>query len=302
MSTEFQINGEEEFYKISNVEVNIVQKDIVCPLYIVDVNNVLFHRPYNWLISKVEKDDEEPVMYFLIDLDEATLCFGHWIFEIAFFIPIYLQMCLDFPDKKIFLWQRHCRKFKNLFYDYLKVEKSLIYTSEHLPKKSTVVIHPQIGSAHSHKPPSDLYLKLFRHFVSLFEITDSQNNTFLLMPRQKMENYASNDRQYNWDRLMECAKFDNVKILNTDQINSLEEQMREIEQSKIIILPDGSALTVNGVFFCRNKDIYVIDDTMSLRQAELYCRMRMALDMIRENNRLTYISQDDMIRKIRERV
>lgn len=100
------------------------------------------------------------------------------------------------------------------------------------------------------------------------------------MPRQTKENFKPNDRSYDiTDILQKC---NDIKILNTDNINKLEEQLTIINNSKNIILTGGSPYIVNG-FFCINKNIIVLDNIV-VHQSKKFSKMKYIHNFILKNN------------------
>lgn len=195
------------------------------------------------------------------------------------------------------------RKFKRLFYEYLSIdEKHEVHNG---PLKEgenvTVILTPPISSLHLLGEIPDIYLRLLDEFINMFKYDHTNvKKHVLLLPRQKLENYPSNDRQYNWSKLIDVVGLKNV--LNTDEVENLkQDQMERIANNEIIVLTDGSPFLVNGVLFCRGKDVYLVNaDTTPVQEAQ-YPRKKLLVDIIRKNNKLHYVSVDDMIHILRSK-
>ena len=107
------------------------------------------------------------------------------------------------------------------------------------------------------------------------------------MPRQIKENYIHNNRIYNTkDHEELISGFDNNnKVLHTDTIEKLEDQIKMIQNSKIIILTDGSPVGVN-IMFAKKSDIIILNDNLIKKQVNIYGVYKYIFERIIEKNEL----------------
>ena len=89
-------------------------------------------------------------------------------------------------------------------------------------------------------------------------------------------------------------------ILNTDNINNIKDQIELVEKSENIIIPDGSALLINGLFG-KNSNIYVCDRLVTQGQCQTYPYMKNIINSIQNinNNKIIYFpTEHDCIQRI----
>ncbi len=272
---------------------------IFYPFYIIKnaVQINFLRNEDTWRI--VRKCDEEDIktIYLRIFNDDQSDAFAHWVFESAIFLPLYIELCQKFPSLDIVLWQLNDRKFRNLFYKYFGIKK--IFTGPLSSATSTsVLLCPPINTLNSLKHKTEALStfgsKIFNTFVEIFHehvsFNGSIRNKILVMPRQSRENYRPNDRGYDFSGLIKhVLLMDEVQILETDRIEDLEEQINFIMNSKTIILCDGSSFLVNGLLFCMDKNIIVVDN-ITVGQSEKFVQTKNLVDIIQKNNKVIRIS------------
>jgi hypothetical protein len=115
------------------------------------------------------------------------------------------------------------------------------------------------------------------------------------MPRQVKENYIGNNRVYNTkDHEELIIRIDeNNKILYTDSIEKLEDQIKIIQNSKTIIVTDGSPASVN-ILFSKNSDIIILNDNLIKKQVNIYEVYKYIFERIIEKNELNIKYTKDM--------
>ena len=92
----------------------------------------------------------------------------------------------------------------------------------------------------------------------------------------------------------------NHYILNTDTITDLKDQIDLIEKSENIIINDGSALLINGLF-AKNSNIYVCERLVTQGQSNIYPPMKNIINSIQNinNNKIIYFpTEHDCIQRI----
>jgi hypothetical protein len=242
-------------------------------------------------------------VYLIID-HYSSDAFAHWVYESAIYLPAYPTLKAMYPSLKLVLSAK--KDFKRLFCNYLKVpESDIVYT---IPEGPNHCLFPSPISNLSYKePPSVLRDVYYERFFKLFEdcpVVPKEPVDYLIMPRQSKENYTGNERSDPFEAIYNYFKLHPSKshrILHTDTITDLIDQINELRSAKVIICHDGSALTVNGMFV-RNKiilPVYIITPY----QASVYPSVGTLLMSIaeRNSNDLHYLATDrSVVKYIRE--
>ena len=224
--------------------------------------------------------------YFIADTlyDEA---FGHWVLETGIYLPLFITLKKTYPNLKLVL--RSKRMFKKLFCDFFGI-KDVVYSLE----PNNVCFFPSPISALNDKSISDEFKKQTRIFRNYFTPTSTVEHEFVILPRQIKENYAPNDRKISFQNLINYLG-ERARILNTDEITKLEDQINIVNSGKNICLSEGSPFDVNSLF-CKNKTIYIVDVSETFKQQrEIYSKSKFILELHKENNNIIYISQTELI-------
>ena len=80
-------------------------------------------------------------------------------------------------------------------------------------------------------------------------------------------------------------------IYNTTGVSELSDQIEKIQHSRVIIIPDGSAFLVNGMY-ATNSIIYVVGRLCSKEQAMIYPQIAHILQMIESKNIVYFFETD----------
>jgi hypothetical protein len=242
-----------------------------------------------WLVEFDDTIINDQITYiFIIDtlLHDA---FCHWVFESAIYLPFFILLKKKYPKLKLFL--KEFKNYKKLFCDYFEInEDDVIYKLEY----SNICLFPKpISSLNINYICEKLKLQIDKLILELnfkcFNYDKSINTLFL--PRQNKENFKNNERIYDTHDILEniSVSYQNL-ILNTDEINDLNDQIQKVNSSKNIILMGGSAYFVNGIF-CKNSKIIVLDD-FCINQINSYIKMKYIHDKICENNSVIFINNN----------
>jgi hypothetical protein len=261
------------------------------------VNNVIKYSIDNfntWVIehSFSELESNSIQYYFIIDttISEA---FSHWVFESAIYLPLFKELKEIYPNLKLVLKEK--RDFKTLFCNYFNITNDdIVYEI----LSNNISLFPAPISCWNERSISSEYITLilkFRDFFLLKNEIDIKNENIIL-PRQKKENFKGNDRSYDFSKLINKMQ-NNSFILNTDAVEDLKYQIQAVQTSKNIFITEGSPFFVNG-FFCTNKNIFIIDAYATLDQEHSYPKLKFVYDLIRNNNKVIVIKQDDLINTI----
>jgi hypothetical protein len=251
---------------------------------------------YNtWIVEtdSTLSDTSSSNIYFIIDqcYNEA---FAHWVYESAIYLPLFLRLKETYPTLKLVLKTE--KGFKHLFCKYFGIESNIVYQIP--PKESNLCFFPSPISNFNYKQPcptAHIYIEqFFKRFTDCPSVAKEPVD-YLLMPRQSKENFTENDRTVPFQALFNYFEHKTTKshrILNTDTVVDLVDQINELRSAKTIICHDGSALLVNGMF-AQNKKFIVVD-VVTPGQAAQYPQLQKILEYIHDlnNNILHYCPTD----------
>jgi len=190
--------------------------------------------------------------------------FGHWVYESAIYLPMFRRLkSTRYLDLKLHSKRR--RRYKTLFYNFFGIsEADIVYGENTAGIPTTAIIPLPISAWNDKEPVSEIYKhyvdEFFQAFCGVID-TIPKSISVLLSPRAKQENYTGNDRQIDVteiERRLRNSATAAVIILHTDQVRDLtDDQIRHIAAAKTLILMDGSAYYVNGLF-ARKSQILVV--------------------------------------------
>jgi hypothetical protein len=276
----FEINGQ-YFFKINNIYS-----------YGYDASDL-----QTWTIKI---DDSVPISneaneYFIIDtiFHEA---FSHWIYESSIYLRTFLLLKQMNPSLKLHLLAE--KGYKKLFCRFFGINESdIVYTIPtgvpnicYIPKYSKLI--PRHES-------DDIYrgaLKELFDFFSRYKTEIINSVDICILPRQRKENYANNDRVVSINKLLgylsESKKY-TYDVVETDIIEDISDQIQRVRSSKYVILSDGAAYSVNGMF-CRDQTILVLG-SFSIDQESQHPRGKAILTKIKENNSVIHFNSEEEI-------
>jgi hypothetical protein len=245
-----------------------------------NVINYKYHKSrYNILYNNNIVTSEHK--YFLIDSinNEA---FGHWVIESAVLLSVFKKLKSIYPMIKLHLL---CSKnFKTLFLNHCNISQNdIIYTLE--PNNECFL--PEPFTIFDNKPEYSLH---FRYVVDFFnsirpDTLPVKDIDILFLPRQKKENYVSNNRTHNTKDLEDVILLmNNCYVLHTDKLTELKDQINFILRAKNIIVTDGSPYLINSLISL-NANIICIGDVI-LHQIPNFTEMRMIKSIIETNNKV----------------
>jgi len=241
-----------------------VRKELHHEIYkVFIVNNV---RSYDnprfdvWNIDAPDGDIHSSGDTFLVIDTIYNEAFGHWVFECGIYLELFKILKSVYPNIKLKLKVR--RIFKILFCKLFDIfEGDIVYE---LPPSNTCIFPSPISLQNDKTVHPEFRLQLERLFKYIGQIQTEPHEdiSYLLMPRQTKENYASNDRKVPFNDIFTYFSdrpHINSKILHTDTVVDMKEQIRMVRSAKNIILTSGAAHTVNGLF-SQNSNILVLGD------------------------------------------
>lgn len=181
--------------------------------------------------------------------------FAHWIYEsFIFLIKYHPQLKHEFPGIKIHV-NIH-KNYKMLFLKKIGIPEEDIHIGP-LPKNNVCYFLPVVTMHNNWRQHEVIEL------LPILKGIDSNNYDktidILVMPRQKIENYVHNDKNYNGVEDIYLGLKNtgyNCQLLNTDNLTDVSEQIRLLRSSKVIILTGGSPSLVNPCF-CQGSTIIV---------------------------------------------
>ena len=255
-------------------------------------------------ISFYTPTDELNIKYYFILDTDSNEAFGHWVYESAIYLPIYNLLKEQIPSLKLVL---KCPKmYKTIFTTFFGIT-DIVYTLD--TTSANVSYFPSPVSSLIVKECTNVNIAHLTDFMIHFymyklpQSVDDAQYDFLIMPRQKKENYAPNDRIINYSAIcnfFETTKGYSYKILHTDEVTDLKQQIRCIRNAKNIIVTDGSPLFCNMLFGI-NKTFYILDGTLSFLHTYEIPKNTYIVKMAKNvfQHKIVYIKQSVMIDKLR---
>jgi hypothetical protein len=248
-----------------------------------------------WLIN-INYDDnkEEATNHYMIIDTLHNDAFGHWVYESAIYLLLFIQLRQLYPKIKLHL-QCH-KEYKRMFYEHFGIDKMDV-TLELTP--NNICIFPLPISANNKNTICSDYIAQMDAFCSYIRSSVptnlNKNISILLMPRQTKENYVGNDRSYNIEDIYSnLDKLPNTVVLNTDNIKTLREQIELVNSSKNIILHSGAAYCFNGMI-SNNANILVLDASHHHGHIREYIKVKYIDYIVQTRNTINNISNTHTI-------
>jgi len=215
---------------------------------------------------------------FVIDVGMIP-AFGHWVFESVIYIPIFLRLKRIYRDMKLMVGEY--KTYKPLFAEYYGVDPDDILYS--IPPGSVCTIPSPLSL--TSKEVCERHRRLFDRMVIPMTI---EKYEYTLFPRQT-ENYPKNNTSISYEPIIEYIDRVGIKysVYHTSSVTDLTKQISKVQRSRVIIIPDGSAFLVNGLF-ASNSTIYVVGRLCSEEQSMLYPQIKYILDLIKKRNRVCW--------------
>ena len=209
--------------------------------------------------------------------DNEAFC--HWVFESAILLPK-----LSEQQENIVLANK--KTYKTLFCRYFRIsDEKIEYDSTKFSSSFRLI----------DKPIKKEYPLLLEIFFNKFSSSVNSEVDFVIMPRQKKENYIPNDRVCPLTpflHLFEKSGY-TYRIVNTDEIADLQTQIDLVNSGKNLVVVDGSAFLVNGMF-CSERNIYVISTNLIEEQSKIYPMINLIYEKIKQRNNVTFIKSTQL--------
>ncbi len=218
--------------------------------------------------------------------------FGHWFFESAIWLPTIKVILDQFPSAKIHL--KESKGYKTKILNYFDISADRISNKIDGPSNLCIFINPctSLNDSSENNRFKDLLYSFSKYF---HQTTTSKKIDFLLMPRQKRENFVANDRQVNTDDLeLFFSNMPSCEIFNTDTSPTFSNQISIIQASKHLVVTDGSAFLVNA-FLAQSTVVFVLGDTLVPNQRCVQEKTRIICEYIEHNNAVMYLQSSDNV-------
>jgi hypothetical protein len=201
--------------------------------------------------------------------------FGHWVFESAIFLSDP-----KVKGKKIMLTTK--KTYKLIFCSYFGFNEI-----EYGEQRQTLTLMDN--------PVPPEYPMMLSRFCTQFSSSVIPDVDFVIMPRQTKENYRPNDRPCPVTPFLNVFKKSSrtYRIVDTDNITSLQEQIDLVNSGRTIILTDGSPANVNGIL-AYGKTIYVVRDGQLEEQIRRFPMLQLIHSEIAKRNKLRFIDRNDL--------
>lgn len=289
---------ENELIKVKNVE--LYSKSIKLFL----VNNITEYTLssdnfQDFIINTASSSESlDKNTYLIVDLYYHN-CVGHWIYESGIYLSLFNILKKEYNNLKLVLKEE--KTYKKLFCRYFNIlDNSIIYDTE-INSNNLCIIPSPITALNLRVNKSDL-IELF--FIEQHKLYNKREKLYkyIVLPRQTKENYINTENTGKCYNIINYLKDKNINhyILNTDTITDIKDQIDLIEKSENIIIHDGSALLINGLF-TKNSNIYVCERLVTQGQAQIYPYMKNIINSIQNinNNKIIYFpTEHDCIQRI----
>jgi len=265
--------------KVIRKDSNSYTKNGIYKYFIVNnVKNYCYDNFNTCFINNSEEEIKLLNYYLILDFPFSNAVF-HWIAECCIYFELFHKLKQQYPSLKlVFLIKK---EYHELICKFFNIHNSdIVYSIE----PNNCCIFPLPISMLNDPTISEDYKLYSTYILKEFNTIDYKKNIdILVLPRQSKQNHHM--------RLNNCFDIvNNIKnkvILNTDDVTDFYIQIKLIKQSKTIIVSDGSAFLLNGLFSCNSKIIVLGDVVIS--QANDHLKMKFFYDYILRNNEVIFI-------------
>lgn len=235
--------------------------------------------------------NEDSQIYIILDT-QFHEAFGHWFFESAIWIPKIRDILNMYPNAKIHL--KEIKGYKSQILEFFDIPPDRLSTQFREGNNVCIFVDP--CTAINELTEHNKFTAMLKDFAKEFYAMPTKKTIdYLLMPRQKKENYVSNDRTVRSDDLEDyLMKIPNSHIFNTDFSPSFSDQINVVQNSKHILLTDGSPFLVNA-FIAHHSVIIVLGDSLVPNQRKYIEKISIICDHIEHHNAVSYVHSPDNI-------
>lgn len=231
------------------------------------------------------------LIYIILDT-QFHEAFGHWFFESAIWIPKIKNILDKYPNSKIHL--KEIKGYKKQILEFFNISLDRVTTKIEDQHNACVFVNP--CTAINELTEHGKFKSMLQDFSQEFQMgITNKSISFLLMPRQKKDNYVSNDREVGSDDLeIYLSTIPNSKIFNTDLSSAFSDQIQTVQGSKYILVTDGSPYLVNA-FIARNSVIIVLGDNLVPVQRKTIEKINILCEHIERHNAVSYVHSPNNI-------
>lgn len=213
---------------------------------------------HGWDVEYSENSNQGEHMTFLyIDSAQAE-AFAHWVFESAFYLPVFQKLKEKHPQIKLLSFLN--KNYMKAMYAALNITEDDVV--HEIGSSNNTVFFPECSSLAIHEH-CDLYMRHLKKFYQELTgglPTPTKTLDILYLPRGTLENFKANDRTIPCQsQLVESLpqRFSNSLVYFTDSTKNMRDQIAIVRSASIIVLDYGSNLMFNG-FFAENAKVLVI--------------------------------------------
>jgi len=192
--------------------------------------------------------DTHKVCYLYIDCEQAD-AFAHWVFESAYFLPLFKELQKEYPLIKILSYKD--KNYMNCIYRGCEIKESEI--THHIEDTSNIIFFPEASSlaVHSNRTMFMDHIHSFYSFLTYTISPVKKSLPILYLPRGTRENFKANDRTIPCQEgLVEFLPkaFPGSEVFFTDKVTNIKDQIEKVRSAELLILDYGSNLMFNGFF------------------------------------------------------
>ncbi len=237
--------------------------------------------------------NSEKEIYYIIDTH--TDAFGHYFYESFIYYKNIIELNKLYSNVKI-VTTNHKKYIKTLF-KFFNIHNEIIYEL----KPNNICFFPMVFSLNNHKINQSYFKELINEISN--DINDKlpyvSENNIMLLPRNKKDNYAPNNRSIELIDLIEQHIIDiGGIVLDTYTLNNIFYQFTILKNSNIIILDFGSSFLVNCIFL-KHKKIIVIDNfNLMNQQSSTFISIKIICDIIKNNNNVIVTTSKHLLDNI----
>lgn len=261
-------------------------------------------------ITNLQEIPETSNVYLLLEpTSQSAKVFGHWVGEALIFIPTVAKLLLALPNLKVILSGNQSFKIKILQYYRIPFvvadEQMTAFTNPDGSAENIFLYQLKVANVPNYfgimplivSEDSSDWLSFFSELANKFYyFIDSglppnpfKNIDISYFPRHKEGNFAPTDRKIKDDDLRGYLLTLNNCVIAESQNLTWEQEIDILSRSKIIIVPDGSALM--ATLPARNSTIIVLGSLNSLTGIKIRPKQEMLFRLIEKTNRVYFINK-----------
>lgn len=209
------------------------------------------------IVTIPNPETSEVAYYFYFDCEQSD-AFGHWVFESAYYLPLFKKLKQQYPTLQLLSYKKK-NFMKSMFEAFDMKESDIVHE---ISCVSNRVFFPEFSTLALHTPYQTFLDHIHRFYTSLVEGLPSPTKCIdiLYLPRGRIENFKPNDRTIPCqEQLVDLLPmmYPSSRIYYTDQTKNMRDQIELVRSARILIVDYGSNLMFNG-FFAEDSIVLVI--------------------------------------------